>query len=121
MPVSGTKKVKEASPFPQPPNWRMNIKRVSPKISMYQKPTYRMPSGHRKRFKPKAAIRYVEIFVSHKVDKDMLEELKENLKGKKLDQKEEVIAVFCQKTGLTMDECKVYYKLLVKDGSIKEK
>jgi hypothetical protein len=59
--------------------------------------------------------------MSHKVDKDMLEELKENLKGKKPDQKDKVIAVFCQKTGLTMDECKVYYKQLVKDDKKKEK
>jgi hypothetical protein len=59
--------------------------------------------------------------MSNKVDKDMLEELKTNLKGKKPDQQDKVVAVFCQKTGLTMDECKVYYKKLVKDGNIKKK
>ena len=59
--------------------------------------------------------------MSNKVDKDMLEELKTNLKGKKPDQQDKVIAVFCQKTGLTMDECKVYYKQMVKDGNKKEK
>jgi hypothetical protein len=60
--------------------------------------------------------------MSQKVDKDMLDELKQNLKDKKPDQPaDKIIAVFCQKTGLTMDECRVYYKKLVKDGNIKEK
>jgi hypothetical protein len=59
--------------------------------------------------------------MSKKVDDHMLEELKANLKGKKPDQQDKVIAIFCQKTGLTMDECKVYYKQLVKDGNKKEK
>jgi hypothetical protein len=61
------------------------------------------------------------IFVEQKIDNHMYEELKENIKGKKQEEAEKTIAVFCQKTGLTMDECKVYYKKLVKDGDLKEK
>jgi hypothetical protein len=43
-PVSGTKEVKEASPFPQPHNCALCIKRVSLNFGMYQKPKYHFHS-----------------------------------------------------------------------------
>jgi hypothetical protein len=43
-PVSGTKEVKEASPFPQPPNSALYIKRVSLKFGMFRNWNVALPS-----------------------------------------------------------------------------
>jgi hypothetical protein len=60
--------------------------------------------------------------MSDKTDKHMIEELKETIQKK--DPKEPVektLAVFCARTGVSMDSCRVYYKKLMKKGEIKEK
>ena len=49
-------------------------------------------------------------------------ELEEMVNKKKPDQAvEQVLSVFCQRHGVTMDSCRVYYKQLVKEGKVKEK
>jgi hypothetical protein len=60
--------------------------------------------------------------MSLKMDKHMVEELKETVRKK--DPKEPVektLVTFCAKTGISMDTCRVYYKQLVEKGEIKEK
>ena len=34
---------------------------------------------------------------------------------------EEVLSIFCERQGISMDTCRVYYKKLVEKGEIKEK
>ena len=34
---------------------------------------------------------------------------------------EEVLSVFCQRHGLSMDTCRGYYNQLIKSGEVKEK
>jgi hypothetical protein len=41
--------------------------------------------------------------------------------GKPGEPVEEVLSTFCQRQGLSMDTCRVYYKKLVDKGEIKEK
>jgi len=60
--------------------------------------------------------------MSDKTDKHMIEELKETIQKK--DPKEPIektLVVFCSRTGISMDNCRVYYNKLVKKGEIKEK
>jgi hypothetical protein len=60
--------------------------------------------------------------MSVKMDKHMVEELKETVQKK--DPKEPVektLVTFCAKTGISMETCRVYYAQLVKKGEIKEK
>jgi len=60
--------------------------------------------------------------MSVKIDKHMIQELKEAVQKK--DPKEPVektLAVFCERTGLSMETCRIYYKQLVNKGKIKEK
>jgi hypothetical protein len=45
-------------------------------------------------------------------DEHYLEELKEMIQDKKMP-KEKVFAVFCQRHGVSMDQCKEYYDKLV--------
>ncbi len=60
--------------------------------------------------------------MSDKTDKHMIEELKERLKEKKPDEPvEKILTVFCERTGVSMNTCRVYYKRLVEKGEIKEK
>ena len=52
----------------------------------------------------------------------MIQELKEKLKKEKPDEPvEKILTVFCERTGISMDTCRVYYKQLVEKGEIKEK
>jgi hypothetical protein len=55
-----------------------------------------------------------------KGDKHYLQELKEMIQEKEMP-KEKVFAVFCQRHGVSMDQCKVYYDKLVASGEIKKK
>jgi hypothetical protein len=60
--------------------------------------------------------------MSVKIDKHMIEELKETVQKK--DPKEPVektLTVFCERTGISIDTCRIYYNQLVKKGEIKEK
>ena len=60
--------------------------------------------------------------MSGKVESHMVEELKETIKQKKPGEPvEKTLAVFCSKTGISMETCRVYYKQLVDKGEIKEK
>ncbi|MGA3060252.1 MAG: hypothetical protein ABSD92_07775 [Candidatus Bathyarchaeia archaeon] len=60
--------------------------------------------------------------MSDKTDKHMIQELKEKIKEKKPDEPvERILTVFCERTGISMDTCRVYYKQLVEKGEIKEK
>ena len=60
--------------------------------------------------------------MSDKTDADMVEELKERIKAKKpYESVEEILTVFCERTGISMKSCRVYYKQLVEKGEIKEK
>ena len=60
--------------------------------------------------------------MSDKIDKHMIQELKERLKEKKPDEPvEKILTVFCERTGVSMNTCRVYYKQLVEKGEIKEK
>ena len=60
--------------------------------------------------------------MSDKIDKHMIQELKEMIKKKKPDEPvEKILTIFCERTGISMDTCRVYYKQLVEKGEIKEK
>jgi hypothetical protein len=60
--------------------------------------------------------------MSDKTDKHMIEELKETLKKKDPKQPiEKTLAIFCERTGISMDSCRVYYKQLISKGETKEK
>jgi hypothetical protein len=51
----------------------------------------------------------------------MIEELKETIKQRSPDEPvEKVLAVFCERTGISIGTCRVYYKRLVEKGEIKE-
>ncbi len=49
-----------------------------------------------------------------------LNELKEMIQEDK-EPKEKVFAVFCQRHGVPMDECRKYYDMLVAEGKLKQK
>ena len=60
--------------------------------------------------------------MSSKVEKHLIEELKEKIKQKNPDEPvEKTLTVFCSKTGISMNTCRVYYKQLLDKGEIKEK
>ena len=60
--------------------------------------------------------------MSDKTDKHMIQELKEKIKEKKPDEPvEKILTVFCERTGISMKSCRVYYNQLVEKGEIKEK
>jgi hypothetical protein len=55
-----------------------------------------------------------------KEDKQHFQELKEMLNEAK-QPKEEVLAIFCNRHGISMTQCKEYYDKLVAQGQVKEK
>jgi len=60
--------------------------------------------------------------MSDKLDKHNIDLLKEMVNERKPGEPvEEVLAVFCQRQGVSMGTCRVYYKKLVDKGEIKEK
>lgn len=60
--------------------------------------------------------------MSDKLNEEHKRELREMVKEKKNKQPvEEVLSVFCQRHGLSLDECQAYYNQLVKSGAIKER
>lgn len=60
--------------------------------------------------------------MSDKQDKHKMALLKEMVSEKKPNQPvEEVLSTFCQRQGVSMGTCRVYYKKLVEKGEIKEK
>ena len=61
--------------------------------------------------------------MSDKFDKKhKIQELKDMIKNRKPGEPvEEVLTIYCQRHGISMDTCRVYYDQLVKKGEIKEK
>lgn len=60
--------------------------------------------------------------MSVKIDKHMIQELKETIQKKDLKEPvEKTLVTFCERTGISMDTCRIYYRQLVKKGDIKEK
>ena len=60
--------------------------------------------------------------MSDKLDKHKIEELRQMVKDKDPKQPvEELLAVFCERHGLTSGTCRYYYNILVENGDIKEK
>ena len=60
--------------------------------------------------------------MSDKMDKHKIQELKDMIKNRKPGEPvEEVLTIYCQRHGISIDTCRVYYNQLVKKGEIKEK
>jgi hypothetical protein len=61
--------------------------------------------------------------MSEKFDKQhKIQELKDMIKNRKPGEPvEEVLTIYCQRHGISIDACRVYYYQLVKKGEIKEK
>lgn len=60
--------------------------------------------------------------MSGKIDKHLIQELKETINQKKPGEPvEKTLAYFCERTGVSMETCRVYYKRLVDKGEISEK
>jgi hypothetical protein len=57
-----------------------------------------------------------------KMDKEHLEELKEMIQEKERKEPvEKVLVKFCERHGVSLDTCRIYYRRLVDEGEIKEK
>jgi hypothetical protein len=56
-----------------------------------------------------------------KGEKHYLSELKEMINDKPAEPLGKVLANFCQRHGVSMDQCRVYYDKLVEKGEIKKK
>jgi len=61
--------------------------------------------------------------MSEKFDKQhKIQELKDMIKDRKPDESvEEVLITYCNRHGISLDDCRSYYNKLVKAGDIKEK
>ena len=60
--------------------------------------------------------------MSIKTDKHMIEELKETIQKKDPKQPiEKTLTIFCERTGISMKTCRVYYEKLKSTGEVKEK
>jgi predicted transcriptional regulator len=63
-----------------------------------------------------------ETKMSEKMDKEHIKELKEMIQEKKTEEPvEEVLVKFCERHGVSLDTCRIYYNRLVEKGEIKEK
>ncbi|MCW3995903.1 MAG: hypothetical protein NWE98_07110 [Candidatus Bathyarchaeota archaeon] len=55
--------------------------------------------------------------MSDKIDRHKVKELKEMLQNRKPDEPvEKVLAVFCERHGVSIDVCRVFYKQIVEEG-----
>jgi len=60
--------------------------------------------------------------MGEKMDKEHIEELKEMIKEKESKEPvEKVLVKFCERHGVSLDACRIYYRRLVEKGEIKEK
>jgi predicted transcriptional regulator len=60
--------------------------------------------------------------MSDKLDKQHIKELKEMVNDRQPSEPvEKVLTKFCERHGVSLDTCRVYYKRLVEKGDIKEK
>jgi hypothetical protein len=59
--------------------------------------------------------------MGEKIDKQKIQELKEMIqeKGSK-EPVEKVLVKFCERHGVSLDTCKIYYKRLVEKGQVKK-
>jgi predicted solute-binding protein len=61
-------------------------------------------------------------FMSEVQDKHNLDLLREMVKERKRGESpEEVLSIFCEREGISMDTCRAYYRKLVEKGEIKGK
>jgi hypothetical protein len=62
------------------------------------------------------------IKMRERMDKEHIEELKEMIKEKEnTEPLEKVLVKFCERHGVSIDTCRIYYSRLVDKGEIKEK
>jgi len=60
--------------------------------------------------------------MDEKTDKEHIEELKEMIKEKESKEPvEKVLVKFCERHGVSLDTCRIYYRRLVDKGEIEEK
>ena len=60
--------------------------------------------------------------MNEKMDKEHIEELKEMIKEKETQEPvEKVLVTFCERHGVSLDTCRIYYRRLVDKGEIEEK
>jgi hypothetical protein len=60
--------------------------------------------------------------MGEKVDKHHIEELKEMIQEKEPKEPvEKVLVKFCERHGVSIDTCRIYYNRLVEKGEVKEK
>ncbi len=60
--------------------------------------------------------------MNEKTDKEHIEELKEMIKEKESKEPvEKVLVKFCERHGVSLDTCRIYYRRLVDKGEIEEK
>lgn len=61
--------------------------------------------------------------MSEKIDKQhKVQELRDMIKDRKPGESvEEVLVIYCNRHGISVDDCRIYYDKLVKTGEIKEK
>jgi predicted transcriptional regulator len=60
--------------------------------------------------------------MNERMDKEHIEELKEMIKEKKSKEPvEKVLVKFCERHGVSLDTCRIYYRRLVDKGEIEEK
>ena len=60
--------------------------------------------------------------MSDKSEKEHKQELQEMINKREPNQPiEQVLSIFCERHGIAMETCRVYYKQLVNEGKVKEK
>ena len=60
--------------------------------------------------------------MNEKMDKEHIKELKEMIKEKESEEPvEKVLVKFCERHGVSLDTCRIYYRRLVYKGEIEEK
>ena len=60
--------------------------------------------------------------MGEKIDKQKIQELKEMIQEKgSREPVEKVLVKFCERHGVSLATCKIYYKRLVEKGEVKEK
>ena len=60
--------------------------------------------------------------MSDKIDKHKVKELKEMLQERKPNEPaDKVLTVFCERHGISLSTCRLFYKEMVEKGEIKEK
>jgi hypothetical protein len=59
--------------------------------------------------------------LGEKIDKQKIQELKEMIQEKKPKEPvEKVLVKFCERHGVSLDTCKIYYNRLIEKGQVKK-